>query len=252
MNSKRSVASFTLVEMLVGIAVFSLLMLLLLTIMGSSMKLWRQQSSKEESFREARAALNVLARDMSAAVISTNAYWFYSNGTNQLAFLTTLPYTGQGSAESPNYALGDICAVGYSLEYSTNDTSESQYNMSLYRYISFSNPTYTNFLSGANPVENIFTSVDGTNTVRQLIARDIPQVSFVVYTNDSTGTPWVVPTSQLSDLGLPSNMTINVGLTALNDRTAVLLTTQAQWQATNALLLQNEELFALRVRPQVP
>jgi len=244
MNLKRHVASFTLVEMLVSVAIFSLLVLLLFGLMGGASKLWRRQTAEEESFREARSALNVLSRDMYGAVTSTNTYWFYCNGTNQLAFLTTLPNTAQGST----VAQGDICAVGYSLEYSTNDASGYQTNMSLYRYVCFSGPTYTNFLLNPNnPVENIFVNPDGVNTVRQLIARDIPQVSFVAYTNDPTGAPW--PSNQ----EFLSNMTINVGITALNDRTAVQLTTQAQWQNTNSpSILQNEELFTLRVRPQVP
>ncbi len=250
MNLKRHVASFTLVEMLVSVAIFSLLVLLLFGLMGGASKLWRRQTAEEESFREARSALNVLSRDMYGAVTSTNTYWFYCNGTNQLAFLTTLPNTAQGST----VALGDICAVGYSLEYSTNDASGYQTNMSLYRYVCFSTPTHNNYLLAPTyPIENIFVNPDGVNTVRQLIARDIPQVSFVAYTNDSTGTPWIVPTSELPSLGLLSNMAINVGITALNDRTAVQLTTQAQWQNTNSpSILQNEELFTLRVRPQVP
>ncbi len=243
MNQKRHLASFTLVEMLVSVAIFSLLVLLLFGLMEGASKLWRRQTAAEESFREARSALNVLSRDMYGAVISTNTYWFYCNGTNQLAFLTTLPNTAQGSTD----ALGDVCAVGYSLEWGPSETG-GQNNMSLYRYVCFSTPTYNNYLLAPTyPIENIFVNPDGVNTVRQLIARDIPEVSFAMYTNDPTGAPW--PSTQ----AFLSNMTIDVGITALNDRTAVQLTTQAQWQATNSVSIkQNEELFALRVRPQVP
>jgi len=244
MNVKRHGASFTLGEMLVSIAVFSFLILILFSLMTAATKIWRQQTAEEESFREARAALNILSRDMNGALISTNTSWFYNNGTSQMAFLTTLPNTAQNT----NVAPGDICAVGYSLEYSTNDASSYQTNMSLYRYVCFSGSTYANYLVGSNPVQNIFAAnPDNINTVRQLVARDIPQVSFVSYTNDSTGAPW--PSTQ----NFLSNMTIVVGITALNDRTAVLLTTQAQWQNTNsALIQQNEELFTLRVRPPTP
>jgi prepilin-type N-terminal cleavage/methylation domain-containing protein len=249
MNPKRHPASFTLIEMLVSVAIFSLLVLLLFGLMGGASKLWRRQTAEEESFREARSALNVLSRDMYGALISTNTDWFYCNGTNQLAFLTTLPNTAQGSTD----ALGDVCAVGYSLEWGPSETGGPN-NMSLYRYVCFSTPTYNNYLLAPTfPIENIFVNPDGVNTVRQLIARDIPQVSFTAYTNDSTSTPWMVPTSELSSMGLLSNMTINVGITALNDRMAMQLTTQAQWLTTNSpSILQNEESFTLRVRPQVP
>jgi type II secretory pathway pseudopilin PulG len=251
MNPKRHLASFTLVEMLVSIAVFSLLVLLIFGLMGGATKLWRQQTGEEQSFREARSALNALSHDMNGALISTNTYWFYCNGTNQLAFLTTLPDSAQGTT----VASGDICAVGYSLEYSTNDSSGYQTNMSLYRYVRFSGPTYTNFIQNpnVNAVESIFVNPDGVNTVRQLIARDIPQISFASYTNNSSGVPTACLDSVTPVTLLTTNMLINVGITALNDRTAVNLTTQAQWQNTgSAAIQQNEEVFALRVRPQAP
>jgi len=243
MSPKRRWASFTLVELLVSIAVFSILVLLLFSIMEGSTKLWRQQSSEEAGSREARAALNTLSRDMRGAVVSTNTDWFYSNGTNQLAFLTTLPDAAQGTAVDR----GDICAVGYSLEWGVNDASGTQTNMSLYRYVSFSDPTYANIIQGGNPVESIFINPDGTNTVRELIARDIPQVSFVSYTNDASGVSWVCS----SPTTLP-NM-INVIVTTLNDKAVPLLTTQAQWVNTNSTIIQqNEQSFALRVRSQGP
>jgi len=254
MNLKRHGASFTLVEMMVGIAVFSLLMLLLLAIMGAATKLWQQESAKEEGFREARSALNALSRDMRAALISTNTAWFYSNGTNQLAFLTTLPDIAQGTTVNN----GDICAVGYSLEWGTNDSSGYQTNMSLYRYVSFSGPTYTNIINGSSLVTTVFNTnsatppyVDGTNTVRELIARDVSQVSFVSYTNDVNGVPWACSDSTKPVTVLP-NM-VNVVVTTLNDKVAVQLTTQAQWTNANSpVIQQNEESFALRVRPQGP
>jgi len=250
MNPKRHAASFTLVEMLVGVAVFSLLILLLFSLISGATKLWRQQTAEEESYREARAALNTLSRDMNGALITTNTAWFYSNGTNQLAFLTTLPNTAQNT----NVAPGDICAVGYSLEYSTNDASGYQINMSLYRYVCFSGPTYTNFL--LNPtysITNIFVNPDGVNTVRQLIARDIPQFSITSYTNNASGVLTSCSDSVTPVTVLTTNMFVNVGITAVNDRVALQLTTQTKWTNTaSALIQQNEEVFNLRVRPQVP
>ena len=95
--------------------------------------------------------------------------------------------------------------------------------------------------------------MDGTNTVRTLIARDVPQVTFASYTNNSLGAPTPCLDSASPITTLTTNMLVNVGLTVLNDRTAVQLTTQVQWQNTSsAQIQQNEESFSLRVRPQVP
>lgn len=242
MNGTHRWASFTLVEMLVAMAVFSLLILLLFSIMSNASWLWRQQSAKEEGFREARAALDTLSRDMSTALRSTNVAWFYSSAS-QLAFLTTLPDAAQGVSNDH----GDICAVGYSLEWSTNDASSTQTNMSLYRYVRFSDPTYTTIINGADSVDDIFENPPGTSTVRELIARNVSQFSVDFYTNDASGAP-----VRLSNPSVLPNL-LNVSITTLNDNTAKLLPTEAQWKNTNSVLIQqNAESFTLRVRPQAP
>jgi type II secretory pathway pseudopilin PulG len=244
MKSKRELASFTLVEMLVSIAVFSLIVVLLAAIISGAAKLWRNQSSEEASFREARAALYALSHDLNGAIQSTNPNWFYTDGTTQLAFLTTLPDFAQASVNKST-----ICAVGYSLEWGQNDSSGVQNNWSLYRYVSFSDYTYTTYISGTSPVQNIFINPDGVNTVRELVARDIPTVSFVAYTNDATGVAWINTASPVTVL---PNM-INVTITTLNDRAVPILTGKTQWQnAALPIVQQNEESFALRVRPQGP
>jgi type II secretory pathway pseudopilin PulG len=242
MKLKHCTKSFTLVEMLVGIAVFSLLVLLLFSIMNNATGLWRQQSSKEEDFREARSVLRFLSKEAYAAPITTNANWF-SYSTTNLAFITALPDT----AQSTNYNNGDLCAVGYSWEWGANDASGVQTNMSLYRYVSFSGSTYTNVILNGGAVGNIFNNPDGNNTVRELVARNVSQFTVTCYTNDVNGTPWVCP----SPVGMP-NM-LNVTVSTLNDRAATVLTTQAQWANTNtAFIQQNQETFTLRVRPQGP
>jgi hypothetical protein len=229
--------------MLVGIAVFSLLVLLLFSIMNNATGLWRQQSSKEEDFREARSVLRFLSKEVYAAPISTNVGWFSFSTTN-LAFVTTLP----DSAQSANLNNGDLCAVGYSWEWGPNDASGVQTNMSLYRYVSFSGPTYTNVIVNVNgAVSSIFNNPDGVTTVRELVARNVSQFSVTCYTNDINGTPWICS----APAGMP-NM-LNVTITTLNDRAAALLKTQAQWANTSSpLIQQNQETFSLRVRPQGP
>jgi prepilin-type N-terminal cleavage/methylation domain-containing protein len=247
MTLSRKNASFTLLEMLVGLAVFSLLSLLLFTILNSATEIWLRQSAEEESFREARAALNTLSRDLGGAVVSTNQNWFYADsnfeGTQgpQLAFLTTLPQDAQPEGLDNS----DICVVGYSLEYTTNDAAANgPTNMSLYRYIAFSGWTYTNSISGGAAVNSIFAAVDGVNVVKALIARDITQFTFVSYTNTYDGSGNLLPETQSI---LPA--VIDVGLTALNDRTAKILITEAMWQNSSSTLIQkNQENFRLRMR----
>jgi len=252
MKSMRKHTSFTLVEMLVGAAVFSILILLLFTILSMASQLWLAQTGKEDSFRETRAALNMMSRDLNAAITATNQDWYYSNtnsapnATNQLAFLTTLPDASQPSGVDK----GDICAVGYSLEYTTNDASSTELNMSLYRYVGFSDWTYNNIVNtngptGAQSVSVIFTSVDNVNVVKSLIARDVYQFNFTGYTTNSTGA--LVPPT---DAGLPAIM--DISLAAVNEQVAKHLTSQQAWQSSNTMIEANQETFNLRVRTISP
>lgn len=69
-------ASFTLVEMLVALAVLSAIMLLLLALMSSISKMWRYSNSKMETFRESRDAFEVMTRRIGQATLAT--YWSYN------------------------------------------------------------------------------------------------------------------------------------------------------------------------------
>jgi type II secretory pathway pseudopilin PulG len=239
-RSMRPYASFTLVEMLVGVTIFSLLALMLFSITVAATTLWEQESAKEEGFREARAALTTLSQDLSGAVITTNTAWFYSNTNTvpQLAFLTTLPDGDQPTGLNNS----DICAVGYSLEYTTNDAGSAAENVSLYRYVGFSGWTYTNVISGGGSVSDIFSDVDNTNVVKNLIARNVTQFTFTGYTNDPTGALLPENPAILPEI-------IDLSLTAVNERVAQQLTSQAMWQnSSNSVILRNQETFNLRAR----
>jgi hypothetical protein len=85
-----------------------------------------------------------------------------------------------------------------------------------------------------------------------MIARDVPQVTFNSYTTTAGVLTWLSD-STTPVTSLTTNMLVNVGLTVLNDRTAVQLKTKAQWQnLSSPVIQQNAEFFNLRMRPQVP
>lgn len=242
--SAPRLASFTLLEMLVATAVFSMMSVLLFSIINDATKLWRDQQSREDGFREARAALNFLSRDIQASLISTNPNWFYTT-SNRVAFLTTLPSNSQGTGLDR----GDICAVGYSLEWgkmNTNSVSEKS-RMSLYRYVRFSDPTYSTFVRVSSPIQTLFDNPDGTNTVRELLAANVSGVAFKFYKTNSAG----IPQTYTGGAGTPA--IFDIVITVLNDKTAKQLNTQADWANTNSpVVRQNLQSFALRVRPQTP
>ena len=71
------VYGFTLVEILVSIAIFILLMLILVSITSATQKTWSYTAGKVEQFREAREAFESLTRRLSQATLNT--YWDYDD-----------------------------------------------------------------------------------------------------------------------------------------------------------------------------
>jgi type II secretory pathway pseudopilin PulG len=242
---KPTRAAFSLIELLVATTVFSLLCVLMFSIVSSSTGLWRTQEAQEESFREARAALNFLSRDLANAMVTTNAQWFYAS-SNRIAFLTSLP----PSSQSDGRDRGDLCAVGYSLEWAKVDPDDASEipRLALYRYVRFSVPTHRSLImNSAVSIEQIFEAPDSTDTVRELLARNMSRFSCDLYSTNSLGEPVPFAPAEVMPKILQFSMSV------LNDGTASKLTSRAQWEdASSPLILQNERTFTLRVRPAKP
>ena len=153
--SKKSFA-FSLLELLVAIAVLCILLVILLNIVQGASNLWRTSENKVEAYREGRAALQVISSDLRHALASTNTNFFrrdissYPNSTN-VAFLATLPLSSQETN-----SLSDICTVGYFLAYDNKSpvsgiTGRQSYN--LYRYFVESNETFAKLSDSSGPAD---------------------------------------------------------------------------------------------------
>ncbi len=68
-------AAFTLVEILVSSAVLALLLSIVLSITGTTSRLWKDTTTKMQAFSDARLALNEIGQTLSQAVL--NPYWDY-------------------------------------------------------------------------------------------------------------------------------------------------------------------------------
>ena len=153
--SKKSFA-FSLLELLVAIAVLCILLVILLDIVQGATNLWRTSENKVEAYREARAALQIISSDLRHALASTNTNFFrrdissYPNSTN-VAFLATLPLSSQETN-----SLSDVCTVGYFLAYDNKSpvsgiTGRQSYN--LYRYFVESNETFAKLSDSSGPAD---------------------------------------------------------------------------------------------------
>ena len=70
-------SGFTLVEMMVALALVSLIALLLLSMTNSTATIWRQTTGRIEQFRSADAAFESVTRRLSQATLNT--FWDYDN-----------------------------------------------------------------------------------------------------------------------------------------------------------------------------
>lgn len=77
MAQKKSSQAFTLIEVLVAVAVLSVILVLLTEVTSQTQKVSRQVKKKVETFRETRAAFEAIARRTGQATL--NSYWGYND-----------------------------------------------------------------------------------------------------------------------------------------------------------------------------
>lgn len=114
--SASTAHAFTLVELLVSMAVMSILLVILLQTTATSLGLWRAQERKIASGREGRAAVFQMQNDLRNLVLLSNTnLWPQVVGSNVVRFLALQPADFQDTnASEGNY--GDLCFVEYRLE----------------------------------------------------------------------------------------------------------------------------------------
>lgn len=247
-RSSEKVSAFTLLELLVAMAVLSLLVVVLMGVVDSATKLWRVNENRVESFREARAALNLIVNDLNVAFSSTNVNYFSTNVAPEfgasatdgaLFFMAALPPNAQD--EGSSYA--DLCQVGYFLKYGKSGIGTAQQDTwGLYRYFKESNATFTNLVNNTALFAHSTASVE-------LLARNIPFFKVDCYSTDAAGviSPWVKSTNT------PVPSFVMVQIMAYNNDAAKRLLDQAAWKNTNSKVFQeNSRVFSAKIQIRQP
>lgn len=134
MLQNKDLRAFSLLEILVSIALLSLLFLLLATISTTAISFWHRLEAKQKNLREASAALQLITSDLRSAIVlkSSSENYFFTAFPNKnfpdnstLFFLAALPKEKRVSS-------GDCCAVGYFLAVEKNVHETAIYD--LYRF----------------------------------------------------------------------------------------------------------------------
>ena len=244
--SKKSPA-FSLLELLVAISVLSILLVILLNIVQGATSLWRGSENKVEAYREARAALQVMASDLKNILPTTNTDFFRTNLTNSpnIGFLAALPISSQDTTSSKS----DVCTVGYFLAYNNKSPvagTSGRQSYNLYRYFVESNETFTNLT--ANSTTALTISFD-TNHF-EILARNIVDFQTTYFVTNSSGLGnWTQSAAS------PMPQVVEIKVTAVNNERTMRFgarNAQSEWTIftadTNAPDYQkNTKTFTTRI-----
>lgn len=84
LNPMRWRSGFTLVEVMLSMAVLAIMLLLIANIIGTTQRSWRSASARLSQFREARIAFDTLARNLRQATLNTYRAYRYNNAADPL------------------------------------------------------------------------------------------------------------------------------------------------------------------------
>jgi prepilin-type N-terminal cleavage/methylation domain-containing protein len=110
---KHARRAFTLVELLVALAITSVLVVLLANVVSATLAAWNQGRNRLDTFSNARQVIGRLGDELSAAVTSGGKAQFVENDTslgsatprNSESVFFVAPY--------PNIGAGDLCVIAY-------------------------------------------------------------------------------------------------------------------------------------------
>ena len=257
---------FTLIEIIVAMAVLSVLLTILLSMVNGASQLWRESERRVDSFREARGAMNLLTSDLKSLYASPDPK-FIAIATDETAigelvrnpagedvgsalfFLTALP----ASAQDPSGNKSDLCAVGYFVAFakaSASNDAKNSYN--LYRYFISSDDTFENVLNaeptpffvGAGP------RVSATTKEVEIVARNITQFKVEPYSIVANAAGDFDKLKEFNQSAVtPFPEVLDITLVAVNQDTADRWDgTKSDWENDSSITYeQNARTFTARV-----
>lgn len=172
-QSTRAVRGFTLVELLVAMAIFSILAALLFTILSQVNRTWQQAQSRIEPRKSGRAILDYINRDLGAAALPAARGMTYGSPTAQpdspnlnLQFLANPSQLTAATFLNPHALFwqapiasvtthGNLAEVGYFVRW--DESNPNNPRAMLCRF--FVNPGDTNYLIYSSPTNWLSDSI---------------------------------------------------------------------------------------------
>lgn len=238
----RTLRAFTLIELLVAVGVTALIVVMLGQIFSTAAAMWRVGSQRIDAFRDGRAALQLMAADLSRANI---------NGDARMLTLTQFSsdgsYATEADAISPmkNSGKSDLCAVQYYLVW---DGTSNTYSLMRRTKESDAMSNATNgYLKNSPP--NFTAIYDKTSGTEETIATPIWDLQFRPGETDTVLAPSTDTAAKWKWIEIKfKSMSIN-SASKLKSLAGIDQTTWANptSPAYKTLILPSEQQFVTRV-----
>jgi prepilin-type N-terminal cleavage/methylation domain-containing protein len=212
-SCKSSRRGFTLVELLVAMAITTVIILVLVGVTSVAVDTWKRSRSEVRAASQGKAMIDSMARDLEALVVRTgNTYqWLHAEtpstmpgadssgkikeaSTNalDLEFFTSVTDRYNGGIGTSDDQGGDISGVGYKLVYEDPLTSSSNSDygtFALHRILVDPDDTYKDLL-GKTDLHSAFQPYDsGAKSTESFICENVYQftVTFLVEISRTSG-----------------------------------------------------------------
>ncbi len=120
---KRSIRAFTLVELLIAVAITSLLVVVLANVVSAALGAWQQGRNQIDTFAGARQMLGRIADELKGAVASSQIQFVENSGSLNSSINSPVSGTAENLffvATYPNIGAGDLCVIAYRLNTNTH------------------------------------------------------------------------------------------------------------------------------------
>ena len=228
---------FTLVELLVSIVVLTMLTLALFNVLNATTTSWNRTEQRTDSYREARAALDVIARDLQTMVKSADFdFWAWKKASSpedttlpagvtvtnyqtpaksgSAVFLYSLQPRGAQDPDPAKHNFGQLCRIGFYLHYSRDVSGRDTYK--LYRHFKMS--------SEVGNLTSAFSASADPNA-DEVLARNVVDFLLTPYWTQADGT---LTTTEPNPVARAMPAMIEVRLLALSESAAVVLSTRGR------------------------